>query len=701
MHISVFKNNQSVSFFQWENKHYSIFRSLGKVIRICTLLYSSNIIAQTPVTNILNDTIRLEEVQISSGRIPGYFPDNARLVTLITSTDIPSYSSVSIQDLLEPFSFLDIRTRGPLGIQSEVGMRGGNHKQTLILLNGIKLTDPQTSLHNLNLPIDIDDLERVEILQGPGSRIYGPHAFNGAINFISQPATKNHLKFHIKAGDFGFFKAHINANINVHGIKNQFSFTRNESSGYIHNTDYVINKLYWQVQKTFGRGILNLQTGYIERAFGAQNFYSTAFPNQFEQTRTKLISIDYQYSGIFELMLRSYWRRNHDRFELFREDKDYYQKINGLWISENDTAPPFYKHHNYHMTDLPGIEVNTVFDSRLGKTSIGSEFRYELIQSNVIGKKMDSTKAPGELNGFFNKNRNRSNLSIFLEHQLSSPKYSLNIGYLLNWNSDYNWKGYGGVDLGIKLNDLTKLFLSINQSLRLPTFTELYYHDAVHVSNPDLNPEEAITLEAGCKLSSSGISGQASVFHRWSNNLIDWIKDPDNLLINDFGDTLWESRNYSEINTIGTNISFSINIQEIIPSMPYFQKIYLDYTFLHMAKNSESFISSYVLDYLKHKLTLGSCHPLSKHLSFNLRYTFMSRNSDISQPIIYDFKPFGLLDATISFTHKEAELYLEMKNILDTKYRDYANIAMPGRWLGGGLKYNFKFGKNPQTKTSE
>ncbi|HID99484.1 MAG TPA: TonB-dependent receptor, partial [Thiotrichaceae bacterium] len=80
---------------------------------------------------------------------------------------------------------VDLRERGTFGVQGDLSIRGANFSQVLILINGIKVYDPQTAHHNLDIPVSLSDVERIEILNGHGSSIYGENAFGGVINIVT------------------------------------------------------------------------------------------------------------------------------------------------------------------------------------------------------------------------------------------------------------------------------------------------------------------------------------------------------------------------------------------------------------------------------------------------------------------------------------------------------------------------------------
>src|SRR5690606_20695061 len=123
------------------------------------------------------------------------------------------------------------------GVQADISLRGGSFEQTLILINGIPFNDPQTGHHNLNLPINLESIERIEVLYGPGARIYGPNAFTGAVNLITNNQKQNHIQVETSLGQYGLFEANLSSGYQFKKTNHYLAFGTKRSDGYTANTD--------------------------------------------------------------------------------------------------------------------------------------------------------------------------------------------------------------------------------------------------------------------------------------------------------------------------------------------------------------------------------------------------------------------------------------------------------------------------------
>jgi len=678
--------NRVTTFRKWGRKGYSVFQSMHKVVRIGSLsvsylLFAIPSNAERNMMIVGHDTISpmmdivAKEVVISAQRAPVAFSQVARIVKVIGKEEIQSAPVQSLQDLLEYSLNVDVRQRGNYGVQADVSIRGGSFDQVLILLNGININDPQTGHHSLNLPVSFDAIERIEILEGPASRIYGPNAFSGAINIITGTSDNSNLKARISAGENGYYDAGLSGTIVSGKLTNFVSVDHRSSDGYIKNTDFNITDAFYQGKLTTKVGSLDLQLGHTDRAFGANSFYTPAYPDQFEQVKTTFASIKMETGDKVHFTPSIYWRRNQDRFELFR-----YPEL----------TPSWYTGHNYHLTDVSGSNLNAWFASKFGKTAFGADFRSENIWSNVLGKPLDiPIPVPGEAGKLFTKADTRTNFSLFAEHSYYSGKFTASFGVMANWNSHLGkeWNFYPGTDISWSFSKAIKWYASINSSLRMPTFTDLYYSSPTSIGNSSLQPEKAVAYESGFKYQFNGIEGHLAYFHRNGRNMIDWIKKP--------GDNIWYAENITKLNTDGIEFSAKIDPQRLFDHKMFIKSINLSWSWLTQDKQSGINASQYVLDFMNHKIDLGISHDVVKNIGINWQISYQDRNGSYTNwdgskyGNLVEYKPFVLVDSRLHWTKHGTNIYLEASNLFNNIYCDFGNIRQPGRTFRIGLIHQF------------
>jgi len=239
-----------------------------------------------------------------------------------------------------------------------------------------------------------------------------------------------------------------------------------------------------------------------------------------------------------------------------------------------------------------GGSLNMVIPWALGKTSLGGEVRSENIWSNNIGIDMDTPiDVPGE-EAQFTKSYQRTNMSSFVEHVYTYDKLSLSAGVLMNWNSSLGLgvDFFPGIDVSYWATDNVKAFASVNKTLRLPTFTDLFYSGPSNLGNPNLKPEEALTYEGGIKVVNKWLSSQTSVYYREADDLIDW-----GLIA---GEEKYQTRNLSSMNSWGFLAQGRIDLDELI-GKTFLETFDIGYAYIDQDKNTPAdYESVYVEDYL-------------------------------------------------------------------------------------------------------
>ncbi len=619
-----------------------------------------------------NDTITMDEIEVTAKRTPDLYSEVSRVVSVITNAEIKQAPVQSLADLLEYSMSVDVRQRGYHGVQADISIRGGSFDQTMILINGIPFNDPQTGHHNANLPIDLENVDRIEILEGPASRTFGPNAFSGAINIITTSASSDEVKLALSYGEHDLYNSSVSVNTGNKTFKNGLMISKKGSGGYIENTDYQALNLFYLSELNLNSNKTTFQAAFQDKSFGANSFYTPAYPNQYEQTKTRFISTNWKTGLKLKSDLSIYWKQHDDRFELFRTD-----------------PASWYSGHNYHQTQVYGLDETINFVSGLGKTAFGTSFRHEQIKSNVLGLILDEPIAVrGEENAFYLKKDDRDNLSFFAEHSFYTANFSISAGLLANYNSAFDWHWIPGFDLSYQLSKNFKVFSSVNKSFRLPTFTDLYYVGPTNIGNPDLKAEEAIAYEAGLKFTNKEMAVEVAVFSRDGNNIIDWVRLADSLK--------WESKNITELTTTGFESSLLLNSKFFSKRKLPIKQIRLTYSYTNITKQSGSFTSKYALDYLKHKFSFKLSHALVKQVNINWQATYQDRAGsyfDYATKQETDYAPFVLFDAKINWEIENWAVYLEVANIFDVDYFDIGNVIMPGRWIRVGISTNFKLKK--------
>ena len=597
-------------------------------------------------------TIELANVIIAENRIQTPFSETARNIHIITPQDIQQTPAQSVNELLSYVPGVDIRQRGPIGVQADVSIRGGTFEQTLVLINGVKVSDPQTGHHLLNLPLDKNAIERIEVLKGPGARIYGQNAFAGAINIITKVPEERAVSAGAYGGDFTTGGG--NAGLALPGKRygQYLSVARDQSEGYRPNADYRINNVFYQSYLKAGSGQFNLMGGYTQRSFGAGGFY-VENSQEYEEVNTALVSLDYQgTAGSWTYLPRLYWRRNHDDYVFLRDQPNVY--------------------NNLHTTHSTGAELHTTYQNILGATGLGVEIRNERIDSNGIRSLRDSAGAVTDTVAVsFLGQRQRTTVGLFAEHRFTFfDRLDVTPGLYLNWYSDYGWNYFPGLDASLDITEAWKAFGNVGRSFRIPTYTDLYYEGPNNIGNTNLQPEDAITYEIGTKYFGKNLWGQVSYFFRDGSKIIDWTRAN--------ADTPWQPQNFNNVGVQGIEAELNVDFQD-----SWMQRLSLSYTYLDaQVDNPEGVESRYALSNLNHQLIFSANHRIAGPVYHSLQARYLERVL---------LKDYFILDSRIYYQTERFQLYAEATNITNTQYTEAGYVEMPGRWLRIGASVNFPY----------
>lgn len=622
-----------------ENKN-----QMNKFYYVLAFLACQQLMAQ-----ITEESLPIEEVYITENRFRTPISKQSRNVQVLKKEEIQKLPARNLQEVLQYANGVDLRQRGPFGTQADISIDGGSFEQTVVLLNGVKIIDAQTAHNMLNLPIPIEIIERIEIIRGPAARTYGINSLTGAINIITSKPEDSGILISTYAGsNFNKDKEDTNDTFWNRGLQlggviskenHQHSLfvSHDKSNGYRYNTAFENNKLFYQgnVQLNNSNQIL-ASFGYVQNQFGANDFYAApGDKDSFEAVQTTLASVQskHQLSEKWTLNPRLSYRYNYDDYR--------YLNHGNLDVGRSQ-----------HYTNAISGEINTTYQMAKAEIGLGAELRNEDINSTNIGT------------------HNRNNAGFYAEYKTYlTDKFQINIGAYLNYNSDYNWQVYPGIDLRYQLSEEFSLVGNVGTSQRIPSFTDLYLAQTGNIGNPNVTPENAFQSELGFKFRKEKFSAQVNYFYRSIDNFIDWIRTDSS--------QPWQSNNFGDLQTHGINFHTSYKLETSKISS---WNIMLGYTYLDAAfENINSTLSSkYVIASLKHQLT-NTLDYEYKDFSVLIATRFNQRANG---------KSYWINDIRISQKFNDFTIFADAQNIFDTTYYEAGAIPLPAKWISLGLKYS-------------
>lgn len=707
---------QGIRFRQFSHKAYAAFCSLhrevtigrvaaymtdlemlksGKSIAVSASLFFSGIAAVEADEGVPKDSVPLEAQQLSLQEVlvvshkAEVNSEAYRLITQVSQAEIEALPVQTLADILQYLPGVDVRTRGANGAQADISMRGGTFDQVLVLLNGVPLSDFHTGHYALNIPVSTEMIERVEVLQGTSANLHG--AFSGAINIVTKttlpqpsPQGREHdLALKLTAGMNGLVNPEIAATIAIPNKKSlpcgegrggviNLSAEYSRAEGYYaprptekeatacRNSDFQLANIYFQ---TRWRG-LDVQAGAQWKDAGLGMGYGFGSQDQFDATRTAFASGRYEHRwGAWRLDAQAAYRANYDRYEWHRD-----QRLYG----------------NFHFAQTASASLSAHYASRVGTTSFGVSVRNENMHSTNLG---DTINPDGQVPNVADfpladvrvldlvKGGNRFHTNYYAEQTFYYAGLSASIGINGTYNTQFGHHLGGGANIGYEFKKAGTVYVNANRSLRMPTFTDLYYNAGNQLGNRNLKPEEAWLLSVGYKGTWSGLSWSADWYYRWGKNIIDWVYVPT--------DTKrpFHAENQQQVNATGLELSLAYRLNE------WLRCVSIDYAYTYLDLDLKEAGSRY-LDYLSHKLAIHLEHGIYKGLGASWTVRFQKREGQYNnaEGEVADYQPVWLLDGSVYWQNKYLRVSADCTNITNTRYYDYGGILQPGAWAKISIK---------------
>ncbi len=616
--------------------------------------------------------IELDPITITASLTPLSASKTGRNIIIIKGDLLSKMPVNSIDELIRFIPGVEVQSRGPMGSQSNITIRGGTFQQVLVILDGIRLNDPLTGHFNSYIPISPAEIERIEILKGASSAVYGAEAVGGVVHIITKTFAAKNLKNGHKinaqfvAGAFGLKNFQAGGTFHSNKTTGSIGIITNNASGqqlrgvkgYFNLTTFSAS-LKQEIGKNWS---IAYRFGLDDRNFNAQNFYTQFLSD----TATEYVA--------------STW--NHLKLD-FRKNKHHFSLDLGAKKTVDEYQ--FNKRSNANINNSKLNQVLAIYDYQINDDATitgGAQFINRKIMSNDRGDHKVKTA------GVF-----------VLLNQKISKEFNINPALRADWNERSGWKLLPQLNANYRYEDF--LFRgSVGRTSRDADFTERFNNykrsnvpSNSRIGNPDLEPETSISYEFGVDyFLGKNFKVSTTLFERYHTGLIDWVRTPYanmprqvNLVANGVYNL---ASNIAKVNTTGieTDVQYTYAFEEQHTLTGGIGIVWM------RSRSSDSIPSLYVSNHAKEFLNFFAGYRY-KVLGISINGLYKERNTQVPVagivPLNRSYFLMNLrIDANLS-KKDEFAIFIQADNLFNKTYSDILGSVMPSRWMMGGVKVSF------------
>lgn len=580
-----------------------------------------------------DDPAPLEPVQVSASATARVLSDTFQSVTVIGREQIEAWPAATLSSLLAGVIGVDVQRRGEPGVQADIGIRGTSFEQTVVLLDGLPMGDPQTGHHNLNLPVPVEHIERIEVVKGPGAMAYGGTATGGVINVVTRSGGEaGSLSGQLRVGSHETRSGSFSGAMARGASRHRLSVDHLRTDGHLpmQRADAEMTRGLYTGGVELGDGRVRWGLGGENREFGAWKFYTADFPDQRERTQT-----------------RTAWLASENAIGQWQVSPQVYRREHDDWFRTIVFGTAYI---NRHETEVQGIRLSARRDWGQGITAFGAAWSDESIDSNALDR------------------HDRQEAQAWLVHrQALTDRTTLEAGLSFVDYSDYGDYALPSLGLRHTLTERWTAFVSAARSARVPSYTELFLQTGGNLGNPDLQAERSDYAEAGLRFNAGAHRVNLALFERRSDSLIEWARAP--------GTVQWQADQFDDQRSRGVEVEW-----RWFPGRRWLERIDLGASMLDTDLNDRGLEIKYALDYPEASLVAGAVWNLSSAVRLTTRARYQDRSSGES----------GILaDVRIGWRSGGFEWFLEGSNLLDERIVEAGFAPLPGRWWYAGVRARY------------
>lgn len=492
----------------------------------------------SPVLHAQTSASSLEPVIVTASRTAQKAGDVIADHVVITSEEITQSGQTSLIDLLQKQRGVEITRNGGAGNSASVALRGGNGKQTLLLIDGVR-SYSATSGEASWSAIPLSQIDHVEIVLGPMAVLYGADAVGGVIQIFTKKGDGGpHPTFSAGAGSYG--EEVLTAGVygstqGEHVVRYAFNASREESRGFS-STNKLVGTSFnpdddgYSKRSVSGSLSMELAKG---QEIGA-SFLSSRNDGEYDNSRAKINPHIVSDVDVYSLYSRN--RITDNWTSLFQVSRNEDKGRDYFALTGPDTIQSTQDRYTWQNDIRIGADL----------LQIVAEHLREKVESNQLAK------------AALNEERDTDSLAV--AYQLKRGDHLGSIGVRYDDNSVYGSEVTGSIGYGYHMTNTWRINGSVGTSFRAPTFNDLYYPGS---GNPDVNPEKGKNAEIGVYFDDGRNNFNAVYYHNKLSDLIVYLSPCTSLCAANVEDATLEGLSLSAGTRLGNFlISGALDLQD-------------------------------------------------------------------------------------------------------------------------------------------
>jgi len=663
------------------------------------LLFSTGAWAEgVPEPSADGKTFLLEPVIVTATRYPEHLKDIPAHSSLLNSSKLKNFHFFSLGEVLRDFTAGEVGFSGSLGQVQTLSLRGHSSSQVLFLLEGRRLNYLPNGIFNLS-DLSLGNLEKVEIVRGPLSSLYGANALGGVVNLIPSLPLKRSLSSSVLYGDDNTFISTLDFGSGIGNFRMNSGLERKQSQADRENSDYSAlffhsTLFYGLTSDTDLKLYLSTQDddlglpGPVPDPSNIPTFGNSSVSSLFDHQKDKNLSLDLSFSSRTageSSASKPAGRELSVRLFFDRRRMDYSTRY--------DFSGQVDETYSYLTKSLGGFAQCSFLLKERNRVTLGTDYSTDRLEAG-----RESFYVSSQTGSSSSWNPSSTALGLWGNASWKLRRLTFLLGTRYDLPSNFEKTFSPNLGLIYHLRDDLSLKLNYGRAFRAPTFNDLYWPDG---GNEDLKPEKGESFEAGLVFSGQRISSQVFLFQHKVKNLISWQPLGEN--------GLWQPFNLDRSNSSGVEVeldyevsdgldcalNYSYNKGEEVKSDLIYDDYFSGEKRFEEFKRKARFLPESIFNLDVGVKVLSS---LSCQLAFNFRSRKLNYYPDYSSypEISYLTKKIrssANFDININQTFKSLTFFLKVNNLFDDGTPNQfgnslsdLNYPNPGRRVFAGMR---------------